>query len=145
MVKSDNVFSYTDYTPFFLKNYNKIYKKNIITPNSLNYDQFINNTCIATSSMTIKRSFIGRMKFPKIFMEDYAFKCKILKKSCVAVKVKSNSTFYRISKNSLSNNKLRNIYWVWHINKNYNNLSLFKRLKSLLLISISSIMRYGFK
>ena len=145
MVKSDNVFTYTDYTPFFLKNYNKIFKKSVITPNTLIYEQFINNTCIATSSMIIKRSFIGRMKFPKVTLEDYAFKCKILKKKCLAVKLKNNSMFYRISKNSLSSNKFRNIYWIWYINKKYNKLSIFKRLTSLLLISISSIMRYGFK
>ena len=29
MVKSDNVFTYTDYTPFFSKNYNKIFKKKV--------------------------------------------------------------------------------------------------------------------
>ena len=145
MVKSDNVFTYTDYTPFFSKNYNKIFKKKVITPSALNYEQFINNTCIATSSMIIKRSFIGRMKFPKIALEDYAFKCKVLKKRCTAAKLKNNSMFYRISKNSLSSNKFRNIYWIWYINKKYNKLSLVKRLKSLLLISISSIMRYGFK
>jgi teichuronic acid biosynthesis glycosyltransferase TuaG len=145
MVKSDNVFTYTDYTPFFSKNYNKIFKKKVITPSALNYEQFINNTCIATSSMIIKRSFIGRMKFPKIALEDYAFKCKVLKKKCTAAKLKNNSMFYRISKNSLSSNKFRNIYWIWYINKKYNKLSLVKRLKSLLLISISSIMRYGFK
>ena len=69
----------------------------------------------------------------------------IFKKKCIAVKVKNNSMFYRISKNSLSSNKFRNIYWIWYINKKYNKLSLVKRLKSLLLISISSIMRYGFK
>ncbi|SVC85156.1 uncharacterized protein METZ01_LOCUS338010, partial [marine metagenome] len=145
MVKSDNVFTYTDYTPFFSKNHNKSFKKKVITPSTLNYEQFINNTCIATSSMIIKRSFIGRMKFPKIALEDYAFKCKVLKKRCTASKLKDNSMFYRISKNSLSSNKFRNIYWIWYINKKYNKLSLVKRLKSLLLISISSIMRYGFK
>ena len=145
MVKSDNVFTYTDYTPFFLKNHNKSFKKKVITPSTLNYEQFINNTCIATSSMIIKRSFIGRMKFPKIALEDYAFKCKVLKKKCTAAKLKNSSMFYRISKNSLSSNKFRNIYWIWYINKKYNKLSLVKRLKSLLLISISSIMRYGFK
>ena len=145
MVKYNNVFTYTDYTPFISKNNNKIFKKRIIAPDGLNYEQFINNTSIATSSMIIKRSFIGRTKFPRVTLEDYAFKCKVLKKKCTAVKSKNNSTFYRISRNSLSSNKFRNIYWIWYINKKYNKLSLVKRLKSLFLISISSIKRYGLK
>ena len=145
MEKSGNVFSYTDYTPFFLKNNKKIYKKDIIIPDTLSYNKFINDTCIATSSMMIKRSFIGIIKFPKVNSEDYAFKCKILKKGCIAIKIKNNSTFYRITKNSLSSNKFRNIYWSWYINKKYNKLSFLNRIKSVLLISISSLKRYGFK
>tara|TARA_B100001105_G_C22264510_1_gene388261 strand:+ start:44 stop:808 length:765 start_codon:yes stop_codon:yes gene_type:complete len=145
MKESKEVFSYTDYTPFFLRKDKKIYKKSVITPNFVNYDQFINDTCIATSSMMIKRSFIGEIKFPNINLEDYAFKSKILKKGCMAVKAENNSTFYRITKNSLSSNKFRNIYWSWYINKKYNKLSFLKRIKSALLISINSIKRYGFK
>ena len=145
MEKSQKVFSYTDYTPFFLKNNKKIYKKSVIVPSSINYDQFINDTCIATSSMMIKRSLIGKIKFPKVTLEDYAFKSRILKKGCIAAKVDDNSTFYRITKNSLSSNKFRNIYWSWHINKKYNKLSFLRCIKSVLLISFNSLMKYGFK
>jgi len=53
--------------------------------------------------------------------------------------------FYRISKNSLQSSKLRNLYWVWHINKNYNHLSFYNNLKSLLFIVINSIKKYGIK
>ena len=53
--------------------------------------------------------------------------------------------FYRISKNSLQSNKLRNLYWVWYINRNYNRLSFLKNLKSLIFITINSIKKYGFK
>ena len=53
--------------------------------------------------------------------------------------------FYQISKNSLQSNKVRNLYWVWYINKNYNRLSIFKNLKSLILIIINSIKKYGIK
>ena len=145
MEKSDIIFSYTDYTPFFIKNNKKIYKKNFILPSLLTYDKFINDTCIATSSMMIKRSFIGVIKFPRIRLEDYAFKCKILRKVYKAMKVENNLTFYRITKNSLSSNKFKNVYWIWNINKKYNKLSFLNRIKSVLLISISSLKRYGFK
>ena len=146
MQKFNHIFTYSDYTPFILKNNNKVFKKEVISPNSFTYDQFINDTSIATSSMIIKRSFISTIKFPKVkSFEDYYFKCKILKKGCTAIKLKRNLMFYRITKNSLSSNKLKSLYWLWHINKKYNNLSFVKNIKSVLLISISSIKKYGFK
>ena len=145
MEKSNIIFSYTDYTPFFIKNNKKIYKKIFILPDILTYNKFINDTCIATSSMIIKRSFIGTIKFPKVKLEDYAFKCKVLGKGCEAIKAYNNLTFYRITKNSLSSNKFRNVYWIWYINKIFNKLSFLNRIKSVLLISISSLKRYGFK
>ena len=139
-------FTYTNYTPFIEKNNKKIFRKQIIAPNSFNYDQFINNTSIAMSSMIVKRSIIRKIIFRKFkICEDYFFKCQILKKGVVAFKLNNNTMFYRISKNSLQSNKLRNLYWVWYINKNYNQLSLFRNLKSLIFIIISSIKRYGIK
>ena len=146
MEEFNYVLSYTDYTPFSEKGDRKIFKKKVIPPNSLNYNQFINNTSIAMSSMIIKRKVAGLIKFPKVkICEDYFFKCAILKRDNLAVKLNQNTMFYRISKNSLQSNKFKNLYWVWHINKKYNRLSFFKNLKSLILITINSIKRYGIK
>ena len=49
MEKFNHKFTYTDYTPFVIKKERKIFKKEIIVPNSFNYNQFINNTSIAMS------------------------------------------------------------------------------------------------
>ena len=117
-----------------------------VAPNSLNYVQFIHDTSILMSSVIIKRSIVGTTRFRKVkICEDYLFKCEILKRDNISIKFNKNMTFYRISKNSLQSNKLRNLYWVWYINKNYNQLSFFNNLKSLLFIIISSIKRYGIK
>ena len=146
MEKFNYEFTYTDYTPFIVKRNEKIFKKQIIVSNSFNYDKFINDTSIGMSSVIIRRSIIGTIRFRRVRVcEDYFFKCEILKKGNTAVKFNQNTMFYRISKNSLQSNKLRNLYWVWYINKNYNRLSIFKNLKSLLFIIISSIKRYGIK
>ena len=53
--------------------------------------------------------------------------------------------FYRISENSLQSKKLQSVYWLWYINRKYNKLSLLKNIMSILMISISSIRRYGIK
>ena len=59
--------------------------------------------------------------------------------------MRENSTFYRITKNSLTSNKFKNLYWLWIINKRYNKLGNIKNLKSLISISINSLKKYGFK
>ena len=146
MEKFNYGFTFTNYIPFFLKKKKKIFKKPIISPNNFNYDQFIHNTSIGMSSVILKRSALGKVKFKNIkICEDYFFKCQILKKDNLAKNLNKNMMFYRISKNSKQSNKLRNLYWVWYINRNYNRLSLFNNLKSLLFIIISSIKRYGIK
>ena len=96
--------------------------------------------------MVIKRSLVGDIKFTNTkICEDYFFKCEILKKVDKAYCLQENLTKYRIVKNSLQSNKLRNFYWIWYINKNYNKLSFFENLISLLCVSMNSIKKYGFK
>ena len=146
MEKFNYSFTYTDYVPFTSKNNKKFFKKSVITPDSFNYEQFINDTSIHTSTMVLKRSIINTIKFPKLkSFEDYCFKCTILKRGHNAIKFKQSSMFYRISKNSLSSSKIKNFYWLWFINKKYNKLSFLQAVKSALLVSISSIKKYGFK
>ena len=145
MIKNKYNFTYTNYLPFTSgkkqNNFREIKPAKYFT-----FEKFTKNTSIATSTMIIKRSSIGNVKFNNVkICEDYFFKCEILKRGNTAVKFNENTMFYRITNNSLQSNKLRNLYWVWHINKNYNRLSIFKNLKSLLFIIISSIKRYGIK
>lgn len=146
MEKNNYSFTYTDYTPFFSKNDKIIYKKRIVTPDTFDFEKFVNNSSIGTSSMILLRNIVETTKFPKIVtLEDFPFKCKILNKGKTAIRFNQNTVFYRITKNSLTSNKLRNLFWLWKINKRYNKLNFLKNLKSLILISISSIKKYGFK
>ena len=146
MEQNNYLFTYTDYTPFLHKNKKIIYKKKISPPQSFNYEQFINNSSIGTSTMILLREIIGVIKFPKVdVLEDFPFKSRILKRKNTAFRLGQNNTFYRITKGSLNSNKLKNLYWLWYINKKYNNLNFFKNLKSLICIAINSIKKYGFK
>ena len=146
MKKFDYNFTYTNYTPFTLKNNKKFFKKEIVPPISYTYKKFIKNTSIATSSMIIKRKIINKIKCPNIkILEDYPFKCEILKKKCYAYNLKKNLMFYRISKNSLQSSKLRNLFWLWKTNKKYNKLLFYENIISIIMISINSIKKYGIK
>ena len=140
MKKNNYDFTYTYYKTFGLK------LKKVTTPAKFNFDNFIKNTSIATSTMIIKRQTVKNIKFTDTAIcEDYYFKCKILKKIKFAYCLKNYLTKYRIREDSLQSNKLRNFYWIWKINYKYNKLNFFQNLKSLFNISLNSVKKYGLK
>ena len=140
MKNNNYAFSYTDYKTFGEK------KRKINNPSKLSYTDFLRNTSIATSTMMVKRNIIGNIKFTNTkICEDFFFKCKILKKIGNAYCLKQYLTNYRIRKDSLQSNNLRNFYWIWKINKNYNKLNIFENLISIIFISINSLKKYGGK
>ena len=145
MIKNKYYFTYTNYLPFRTgKKQNNL--REIKPAKYFTFKKFIRNTSIATSTMIIKKSSIGNVKFSNVkICEDYFFKCQILKKVNYAYCLSENLMRYRIRKDSLQSNKLRNLYWIWYINKNFNQLSFFNNLISLLCISINSLKKYGFK
>ena len=144
MIKNNYHFTYTNYLPFrSAKKQNNL--EEIKPAKYFTFEKFTRNTSIATSTMIIKKSSIGNTKFSNTkICEDYFFKCQILKKVHYAYCLSRNLVKYRVRKNSLQSNKIRNLYWIWYINKNYNQLSFFDNLISLLCISISSLKKYGF-
>jgi teichuronic acid biosynthesis glycosyltransferase TuaG len=146
MEKNNLTFTYTDYTPFFEKNGLKKVKRRTFLKDYFNFETFINNSSINTTTMIILRSILGTHRFKKIkLLEDYLFKCKLLKNNNVAKKLDEDLAFYRILTSSRSSQRLRNIYWLWHINKNYNKLNFFGNIMSVFFIAINSVKKYGIK
>ena len=145
MIENKYYFTYTNYLPF--KSEKKLYNLKEIKPEKVfTFEKFIRNTSIATSTMIVKKSSIGNIKFSNTkICEDYFFKCQILKKVNSAYCLPENLMKYRIRKNSLQTNKIRNLYWIWYINKNYNKMNFLKNLLSIFYISVNSIKKYGFK
>ena len=145
MLKNKYDFTYTNYQSF--KSEQKGNKLSEIIPEKFfTFKKFVTNTSIATSTMIVKRSIIDNIKFSNTkICEDYFFKCQILKKVHYAYCLSKNLMKYRIRKGSLQSNKIRNLYWIWYINKNYNKMIVFKNFWSIFCISINSIKKYGFK
>ena len=134
-------FTYSDYISFKKNNNQKL----IIVPNSYDYNSFVRNTSIATSTMIIKRSYINNICFPsEKLCEDFYFKCLILKKT-KAYKCPSVYSYYRIRNNSLQNNRVKVLYAVWKINKSLNKMNLFSNLLSVLFITYNSLKKYGLR
>ncbi len=133
-------FTYTNYKTIGLKN------KNIETPKKFSFKTFTKNTSIATSTMIITRKIAKNVIFTRtVICEDYFFKCKILKKINYAYGLNEYLTSYRLRDNSMQSNKLRNLYWIWKINNEYNKFNLFQNLVSVTLISLNSIKKYGYR
>lgn len=141
MEKNKIKFSYTYYETI-----KKKIKKKIYTPLKFNFDSFINNTSIATSSMIIKKFKDKNIRFTNsTSCDDYFFKCALLKKYKFAFCYPKFLTKYTIRQNSIQSSKLKNLYWVYSINKNYNKINFLKNIRSILSISYNSIKKYGFR
>jgi teichuronic acid biosynthesis glycosyltransferase TuaG len=141
-MKNNNYnFTYTNYQIL-----NKKVKKIINVPSLYNYNKFIYNTSIATSTIVINNKFFKNIKFDNLRLcEDYAYKCKLLKKNGLAYKLNKANTIYRLRNDSLQSNRLKVLYYVWLINKKINKINFFRNLMSLLMISLNSIKKYGLR
>ncbi len=143
MLKSDFQFTYTDYTSFFMKN--NLFKKTNLKE-SFNFKEFTRNSSINSSTMVLTRKIIKTHKFKKIqLLEDYLFKCDILRKNNTATKLNNNLAYYRILPQNRSSNKTKNLIYLWRINNKFNNLTILDNIRSVLGIMINSLKKYGFK
>ena len=143
MQKNNYFFTYTNYKTFKINN---PMKKNILVPSKFSFNSFVKNTSIATSTMIVKRSTASKTKFSNTkICEDYYYKCQLLKKIGNAYCHPGFLTEYQIRSNSLQSNRIKNLYWIWRINKNLNRFSILKNLISVLLISFNSLKKYGFR
>ena len=145
MEKNNLNFTYTDYTTFFEKNGKKTIQRKIPLRDYFDYKTFIKDSTINTTTMIIARPILGTIRFRKVKLEDYLFKCSLLKNNNIAKKFDENLAFYRILSSSRSRQKLKNIYWLWHINKYCNKLNFISNIISIFFISINSIKKYGIK
>ena len=146
MEKNDLNFTYTDYTSFFEENGKKNFKKRTYLVNQFDYKTFIRNTSINTTTMIINRSILANHRFRKIKLcEDYLFKCQLLKNNNIAKKLNESLAYYRILDKSRSSQRLKNIYWLWYINKTFNKMNFIDNFISIIFISINSIKKYGIK
>ena len=143
MEKKNIEFSYTNYKTISTRK-NKI--KNIIVPDKFDYKTFIKNTSIATSTMVIKRQIFKKIKFTDTkICEDFFYKCQLLKKIDYAYRLNKYLTKYRIRQGSLQSKKMRNLFWIWKINKEFNKLNVLDNLISIFFISLNSFKKYGLK
>ena len=146
MKRNNFSFTFTDFIPFIQNGNQKKFINRTNIQKSFNFNQFTLNSSINTTTMILKRSILNNLKFKNIEkLEDYLFKCQILKQNIIAYKFNKASAFYRILNKSRSSQRSKNILYLWKINKKYNNFNLLRNLFSIFMISVNSIIKYGFK
>ena len=69
----------------------------------------------------------------------------MLKKNTVAKGIQKYLTIYRLRKDSISSNYLRNLKWVWQINKNYHKIKFYKNIYYIFFIIFNSLIKYRLK
>ena len=140
MENNNYLFTYTNYETFGKK------IKFISPAKEYDFNKFVNDTSICTSTMIIKRNILKNTEFINSeICEDYFFKCKLLRKVNFALCLNQYLTKYRIRKGSLQSSNLKNFYWIWKINRDFNKLNFLNNLISLFFISLNSLKKYGGK
>ncbi len=143
MLKNEYSFTYTNYNFFYNDNDKNV--RTINLPLFIDFKSFLYQSSMSTSSIIISRKALGDIRFKNVDQEDYLFKCDLLKNGETAFKIKDTYVFYRINKENRSSNKLKNILSLWKINKFHNKLNFFANFKSVFLISLNSLKKYGWK
>jgi len=98
----------------------------ITVPASLNYEQLLKNTSIATLTALVDRDIAGNVAMKNEPYDDFCFWLSILKKGHVAYGLNEDLARYRVRGVSVSSRPLRSASWVWHIFREVEQLSLIK-------------------
>ncbi|KRR24985.1 glycosyl transferase [Bradyrhizobium lablabi] len=98
----------------------------IEVPASLNYEQLLKNTSIATLTALVDRDIAGNIAMKNEPYDDFCLWLSILKPGHLAHGLNEDLARYRVRGSSVSSRPLRSAGWVWHIYRNVEQLSPVK-------------------
>lgn len=139
MEANNYCFTYTKFTYLKGKRKNKVK----ISPRSLNYNQALKNTFILTSTVIIDTKKIDKkyIYMPNVESEDTATWWNILKHGYTAYGLRDNLTIYRVHKNGISFNKLRNVRKTWNLYRKQEELGVIKSSYCFINYIIRAILK----
>lgn len=130
-------FVYSDYSTFQDSVSNV---KSIVSAcNKLSYEDLIKNCMIGCLTVVLDKTAFDDFEFPITPKEDYAFWLKLLRQTDFAYKVPNTTSYYRLSDDSLSGNKIKEIKKQWFVIRKVEKTPLLKSLYCMLFYSF-----YGF-
>jgi teichuronic acid biosynthesis glycosyltransferase TuaG len=98
----------------------------IPVPDSLSYQQLLENTSIATLTAIVDRDVAGNIAMKNEPYDDFCLWLSILKPGHIAYGLNEDLARYRVRGVSVSSRPLRSAGWVWHIYRHVERLSLVK-------------------
>jgi len=126
MIENDYAFTFTSYEIIEEsgEKINKIFR----APFSIDYKGYLKNTIIGCLTVIIDREKISNIKMPEGPLEDVLTWMSILKDNQVAYGLNQNLALYRITKGSISRNKIQNAKRYFIVLRERQNLSLIYSL-----------------
>jgi teichuronic acid biosynthesis glycosyltransferase TuaG len=141
MEKNNILFSHTSYE--IINNKNKIISSRF-AKKEIKFQDLITSCDIGLSTVILNLGLLNKNKllFPRIkTKEDYVLWLKIIKKIKIIKGLDISLTFYRITKGSLSSNKLLGLFNGYKVYRDYMNYGVVKSLLYLLMLSINSLKK----
>ena len=133
------------YTSYFVINEfeNKLYK--VRARPEMTYRDFLRSCDIGLTTVVIKKSIFNNFKFSRIkTKEDYLLWLQLSKSKYKFIGIKKILSYWRISKDSLSNNALQKIKDSYRIYYHFEKQSFFKTILSIGVLSLLAIKKNRF-
>lgn len=119
-------------------------KRNIIL--KVDYNILLKNTVIATSSIVVDRNFHGEFHMPLLRSgQDYATWLFLLRGGVMAYGINEGLVQYRITKGSLSSNKLKSIKQVWSVQVYQEKVNIIRAYYNTFWFILNALRKYLIK
>jgi len=124
MMQRDKVL--LSYSSYFIMDEYSVVKGLFNVPKEVSYNDMLKTSIIGTLTMVYNVKELGKYYFLDIGHEDYVLKLELVKKIIFVRGIIEPLAKYRISRKSLSRNKLKVALWQWRIYRNIEKLPLYK-------------------
>lgn len=114
----------------------------IPVPDTLNYQDFLGNTAIATSTVLIDKIKYRDIRMQSVYYDDFVCFLEILKSGLTAYGLDKDLMRYRIMSGSISRNKFRSALEVWKVYRDIEKLSLSRSIWSFLNYAVRALIKY---
>jgi teichuronic acid biosynthesis glycosyltransferase TuaG len=142
MEKNNLDISYTSYSVIDKFGY-ELYDVNI--KNKITYQDLLKSCDIGLSTVVMKRSIFDNFKFNKIkTKEDYLLWLQLSKSKYKFIGIKKKLSFWRVNKNSLSNNIIQKIRDSFQIYYKFEKQSFLKTIISIIVLSFLAFKKNKF-
>ncbi|WP_124553128.1 glycosyltransferase family 2 protein [Methylophilus methylotrophus] len=140
MSNKNVIFSYTSFRR--IRSDGSGLGRRIRIPVSLDYNDLLGNTAIATSTVIIDRKEAGELRMTKTYYDDFVLWLGLLKRGHRAYGLDEDLMRYRVIAQSVSRNKKNSARMVWKTYREIEKLSLLASIKSFAFYAFNAWRKY---